>query len=409
MARAPGVQARENEAMRSRGQGPDCRDEGAWAGLGSSHQLVEVVGGRERCFVANWQATGSMVQNPPEGACAVSLSEAGWGAGWRGIAGPRQMDLDTWVAQAEAQIAAAQPAAAGRVATFEVPAGLVVAAVGECDWVGPCCGSERVSREEFDLEAVQAGGERLRLLGEMRDCAHCGERRSSEVYASAVSAKEVGKVAGFFEGLLSGHESIVASEWPAVLLPSPAMFAEHAAAAIAAERLFDAERALDAVATIAAGAWNFAAFYDAEAQQRHSPQAVFDAVGEVCGHYGVSCVLATRRDFDEAMAQQRGGLGYRNEVVCRVDPAMTFLEDGAAHVQLSVGVVVSHGLGRAFQEIEVGAMELAAGRQSCWLSGGPVTVQPPRLAVNAPDAALGVLGARYTPAPAAEPEPGLGL
>ena len=162
------MQARENDATPPRSQGPDCPDAATWAGFGSRHQRIDLVGGRERCFVADWQATGSAVHDPPEGACAVSLSAAGWGAGWRGLAGPRELDSQSWVAQAQAQIVAAEPAAAVRVVAFEVPAGLLVAAVGECDQVGPCCGAERCSTDEQGLEAVQAGRERLRLLGELR-------------------------------------------------------------------------------------------------------------------------------------------------------------------------------------------------------------------------------------------------
>ena len=44
---------------------------------------------------------------------------------------------------------------------------------------------------------MQVGRERLRLLGELRDCGFCGERRSTQDYASALSALEVTDMTGW--------------------------------------------------------------------------------------------------------------------------------------------------------------------------------------------------------------------
>ena len=388
--------------MAHREQGPDCEQVEDWAGPGSRHEMVELIGGRERCFVAEAGAVKERVHDPLEGTCAVSLSGHGWG-----LPGPRQLHFDVWRSAVRSQIAEAQPLAAINVVAQDAPGGLLVAVVGECDKMSPCCSAEESVPEKQGIEAVSVTGSgRLRMLGAFVQCGGCGEGRSTNVYASVLSAKETPKRKASFASLQGGDPAAVRGQWPAAIVPEASLFAEHAATAIAAERRFDAERALGALEMLRFNRINFGSLYGGADGAEKDPDMLFDAVAAICAHHGVSCVEATRRDAAELV--QSRVLGYRNAVVCRIEPPATFFDDGSAHLQMSLGCVVSYGTGLDLQETHVGSLKLSGDRDSQWLSGGPAPVQSPRLALGLGSAQPAPPTPPLAPAPGAE-SPELGL
>lgn len=349
-----------------------------WAGQGSWHRRTQVMGGRESCFVIGAARVATAVHNPPDGTCSVSFSERGWGS-----SALRRMDLAVWTAAVRGHLQAGEPLAAVDVVLRRSNVGVAVAVVGECDRIGPCC-ARGGAVEEPQLQEAAVSGSAVRLLGADVSCGACGERRTLEVYASALSALEGGS--GRFEDLEAGSGEVVRTSWPAAVLPEPSLFAAHALAAIGAERAFDAERAAAALEMLRSGGVNFAGNFDADSvdmmgrSRRSGIVQAFYSIASMCAHHGVSAVLGTADDLERA--RQAGKVGYRGEVVVRVDPEMSLRhQDGKVAASVSLGCFVSYGSGCQYQETDTGTIELSWDMSSRWTTG-PTMVQDPRRALG---------------------------